>query len=481
MLGMIDFQHTNWTATYVLVEWVIRLSALMIIPLRRPPSAATAWLLLIFFQPMLGMIFYLFVGRPRVSRARQQKIDTLERALAPNLQHLQQQQAAHTRTVLPERLQPVAQLARHWSVLPEFGGNSVQLLETVPAFSAQLVRDIEAARHSIHLLFYIAARDSATEAIFDALVSAAQRGIEVRLIIDDFGSREFMKPLLALEAQGLRVARAFPRSKLPHKAARFDLRNHRKLIVVDGVTGYAGSMNLIRPDSEPPIVYEDIMLRLQGPVVLELQTVFAGDWYIERNVMLTGEQYFPVPIAVGREVCIGLPSGPEYPDPVQQHLLLSLIHVSTQSIRIVTPYFVPDEPTLIALKTAAQRGVEVELILSARLDQWFVQWAQESYYTELLEIGVLIRCYPTCFLHTKFALFDDRISLIGSANLDVRSSLINAELGLLFYTPGTAEMLQRLLDRYRETAVLLEEETWASRSRFATLRQNIARLTNPLL
>lgn len=481
MLDLFDLQHTNWAATYVLVEWMIRLSALMIVPLRRPPSAATAWLLLIFFQPLLGGIFYLFVGRPRVSRARQRKLDTLEKALAPNLSHLQQQHTWHNRTALPERLQPVAQLARHWSIFPEFGGNSVELLETVPAFRARLLQDIEAAQHSIHLLFYIAARDPATEPIFITLVKAAERGIEVRLIVDDFGSRAFMKPLQALEAHGIRVARAFPRSKLPHKAARFDLRNHRKLIIVDGVTGYAGSMNLIRPDYDAKIVYEDIMLRLQGPVVLELQTIFAGDWYIEHDVMLTGGQYFPVPVTAGEEVSIGLPSGPEYPDPVQQQLLLSLIHVSTRSIRIVTPYFVPDEPTLIALKTAAQRGVEVELILSKSLDQRLVQWAQESYYTELLENGVIIRCYPTCFLHTKFALFDESISLIGSANFDVRSSLINAELGLLFYTAGVADMLRRLLNRYRETAITLNIETWAQQSRSATLRQNIARLTTPLL
>lgn len=481
MLDLLDLHHTNWAATYFLLEWMIRLSALMIIPLRRAPSVATAWLLLVFFQPLLGGIFYLLVGRPRVSRSRQHKFDTLERALAPNLAHLQQQQTWHHRTVLPERLQPVAQLARYWRVFPEFGGNAVLLLESLPDFRAQFLKDIDDARHSIHLMFYIAARDEATEAIFQALIQAAQRGIEVRLIVDDFGSAAYLKPLQALEAQGIRVARAFPRGKLPSKSARFDLRNHRKLIVIDGMTGYAGSMNLIRPDFQPGIIYEDVMLRLQGPVVLELQTVFAGDWYIERNVMLTGGQYFPVPVAVGEEVCIGLPSGPEYPDPVQQQLLLSLIHVSADSIRIVTPYFVPDEPTLIALKTAAQRGVEVELILSEHLDQWWVQWAQESYYAELLEAGVVIRRYPTYFLHTKFALFDENISLIGSANFDVRSSLINAELGLLFYAAGTADILRRLLDRYRKTAAPLSAETWGQQSRTATLRQNIARLTTPLL
>ncbi|MGC8697754.1 MAG: phospholipase D-like domain-containing protein, partial [Halothiobacillus sp.] len=164
-----------------------------------------------------------------------------------------------------------------------------------------------------------------------------------------------------------------------------------------------------------------------------------------------------------------------------QQLLLALIHASIESIRLVTPYFVPDEPMLLALKTAAQRGVAVELILSERLDQRLVQWAQESYYEELLGVGVVIRRYGAAFLHTKFALFDNHISLIGSANLDVRSSLLNAELGLLFYAPQTAHLLNDLLERYRETARTLSLAAWVLRSRHEILLQNIARLTTPLL
>ena len=481
MLELFDLNNPHWAALYVLIEWLVRLFALIVVPMRRPPVTATAWLLLIFFQPVIGGIIYLFVGRPRVSPARQQKIDDLERALAPNLSHLQQQHSLHHRTTLPDQWRPIVQLARHWRIFPEFGGNTVAVIEQLPELVRQLAADIDGANHSVHLLFYIAARDDSTEPVFDAMLRAVKRGVEVRLLVDDYGSKEFMAPLLALEAQGIRVGRAFPRSKLPRQSARFDLRNHRKLVVIDGLIGYAGSMNLIRPNFKPKIIYEDIMLRLRGPIALELQTIFAGDWYIERNAMLTGVQYFPTPEAVGDEICLGLPSGPEYPDPVQQQLLLSLIHVSTESIRLVTPYFVPDDPMLLALKTAAQRGVEVELILSERLDQRLVQWAQESYYAELLEEGIIIRRYPRYFLHTKFALFDDRISLIGSANLDVRSSLINAELGLLFYAPQTAQTLNRLLARYRDSARILSIESWALRSRREVIVQNLARLTTPLL
>lgn len=472
--------ESHWASLYVALEWSVRLLALFVVPARRPPTAATAWLLLIFFQPIFGGIIYLFVGRPRVSRARQELIDQLDQALAPNLKHLQQQ-PQQERAVWPDTLKPVVQLARHNRVFPEYGGNRADMVESIEDLVEQLVRDIEQATDSVHLTFYIAAVDPVTQPVFDAMVAAARRGVEVRLLIDDFGSKEYRKGLLALEREGVRVAVAFPRSKLPRKSARFDLRNHRKLVVIDGRIGYTGSMNLIRADYMPEIVYEDLMMRLQGPVVLELQTVFVGDWYLERNIMLTGPRYFPAPQRQGDEVCLGLPSGPEYPEPVQQQVLLSLIHVSSQSIRLVTPYFVPDEPSLIALKSAAQRGVKVELILSERIDQRFVQLAQESYYSELLEVGVTIRLYPGRFLHTKFSLFDDQIALVGSANLDARSSTLNAELGLLFYAPKTAQALEQQIQRYRETARELSLGGWAERDKFQAVLQNIARLTSPLL
>ena len=478
---MFSAGHPDWAAVYVLVEWLIRLFAVVVVPLRRPPATATAWLLLIFFQPMAGGVFYLFVGRPRAARARQEKIDQLSAALAPVWAHLAAQHPTYRSPALPERWRPISQLAEHWRSFPAFAGNHTALIEDLPQFVTRLAADIDAAQRSVHLLFYIAARDAATEPVFAAMLRAAARGVEVRLLVDDFGSKQFIEPLCALENQGIRVGRAFPRSKLPRRAARFDLRNHRKIVVLDGNLGYTGSMNLIRPDFKAPLIYEDIMLRIEGPVVLELQTVFAGDWYIERNIPLAGGQYFPNPTRAGDSICLGLPSGPEYPDPVQQQMLIALIHASVQSIRLVTPYFVPDEPTLLALKAAAQRGVEVELVLSDVLDQRLVQWAQESYYEELLAAGAMIRRYPNRLLHTKFGVFDDHLSLIGSANLDVRSNLINAEFGLIFFSPQTARLLNGLLHRYRDSARLLTAEAWALRGRVAMIRQNLARLATPLL
>lgn len=465
---------------YVLIEWTIRLAALFIVPLRRPPTAATAWLLLLFFLPIVGLVMYLLIGRPRLSRDRADKIARLAQTLRPitkRLSRTEPQGGGH----LPARFAAVDQLVRRWRQFPLFDGNRLGLIDSMDAFATELVERIDRATDHVHLTFYIAAVDRATGAVFEALERAAARGVLIRLIVDDFGSKANMRELRRLGRRGIAVGRAFPRSKLPRKSARFDLRNHRKLVVIDGRIGYAGSMNLVHPGFRRGHCYEDLMLRIEGPVVLELQAIFAGDWYLETARLLDTERYFPMPVIAGQESCIGLPSGPEYPEPLLQRLLLGLLHAAIERVEIVTPYFVPDESTLDALKAAARRGVRCELILPESLDQPLVQLAQESYFDELLEAGVIIRRHPTRLLHSKLTLCDGRISLVGSANLDVRSSLINAEFGLLCYSRRTAARLADQIERYRQACPRLSPAHWQARSRGRMLAQNLARLTSPLL
>lgn len=465
---------------YFLIEWTIRLAALFIVPLRRPPTAATAWLLLLFFLPIVGLVMYLLVGRPRISSDRSEKIARLAETLRPITQRLARAEPQGSGN-LPARFAAVDQMVRRWRQFPLFDGNRIGLIDSMDDFAAELVREIDQARHHVHLTFYIAAIDRATRPVFDALERAAARGVTVRLIVDDFGSKEGMRHLKALAKLGIEIGQAFPRSKLPRKSARFDLRNHRKLVVIDGRLGYAGSMNLIHPEFRKGRIYEDLMMRIEGPVVLELQAVFAGDWYLETGNVLDTESHFPDLQTAGHESCIGLPSGPEYPEPLLQRLLLGLIHAATERLEIVTPYFVPDESTLDALKAAARRGVHCELILPAELDHPLVQLAQESYFDELLEAGVRIRRHPTRLLHSKITLCDGRLSLVGSANLDVRSSLINAELGVLCYSSETAARFADQIEAYRRACRPLSPQHWAERGRGRILLQNIARLTSPLL
>ncbi|HER35359.1 MAG: cardiolipin synthase [Halothiobacillaceae bacterium] len=465
---------------YVLLEWTIRLGALFIVPMRRPPTAATAWLLLLFFLPIVGLVMYLLIGRPRLSRDRSEKIARLAHTLRPITDRLASVEPQGSGN-LPARFAAVDQMVRRWRQFPLFDGNRIGLLDSMDAFAAELICEIDQARHHVHLTFYIAVIDTATRGVFDALERAVARGVAVRLIVDDFGSKEGMREIKALARLGIEVGQAFPRSKLPRKSARFDLRNHRKLVVIDGRLGYAGSMNLVDPEFRPGRVYEDVMMRIEGPVVLELQAVFAGDWHLETGMLLDTESHFPAPRTAGHESCIGLPSGPEYPEPLLQQLLLGLIHAATERIEIVTPYFVPDESTLDALKAAARRGVHCELILPETLDHPLVQLAQESYFDELLDAGVCIRRHPTRLLHTKITLCDGRLSLVGSANLDVRSSLINAELGVLCYSSETAARFADQIEVYRRACRQLHAGPWAERARGRILLQNIARLTSPLL
>ncbi|MFW6342621.1 MAG: phospholipase D-like domain-containing protein, partial [Halothiobacillaceae bacterium] len=371
---------------------------------------------------------------------------------------------------------------RRIAALPEFGGNRIRLIDDSRQWIQQLADDIDHAEDSVHLLFYIARRDEHTRPVFEAMERAGRRGVTLRLIVDDHGSADAVADLRRwTAAHGVAFATAMPRGGLWRHSSRFDLRNHRKIAVIDGRIGHTGSQNLIAPDFHAGMIYEDLMVRLQGPVVLELQLVFAGDWFVERNEFLSGEGLFPAPHGAGDIVAQGLPSGPEFPEPVQQNLMLSLLHTATRTVYLVTPYFVPDEPTLIALRSAAQRGVDVRVVVSERLDSRPVQWAQESYYEELLEAGVTITRYPSGFLHVKAAVIDGQVVQIGSANFDIRSFKLNAEFSLLFYSSELALQLTLGFRRYEGMGARLDYQRWRQRSWMRKLRENAARLASPIL
>ncbi|MFP4154593.1 MAG: cardiolipin synthase [Halothiobacillaceae bacterium] len=472
----------SWLALgYLVAEWVIRLVMLFVVPWRRPPSTATAWLLLVYFWPVPGLIFYLVLGRSRLSRTQQERIAELRGRLLPTLGHLEQHPLV-ARPNLPPEMGPVAQLSRRIAALPEFGGNRIRLIDDSRQWIQQLADDIDHAEDSVHLLFYIARRDEHTRPVFEAMERAGRRGVTLRLIVDDHGSADAVADLRRwTAAHGVAFATAMPRGGLWRHSSRFDLRNHRKIAVIDGRIGHTGSQNLIAPDFHAGMIYEDLMVRLQGPVVLELQLVFAGDWFVERNEFLSGEGLFPAPHGAGDIVAQGLPSGPEFPEPVQQNLMLSLLHTATRTVYLVTPYFVPDEPTLIALRSAAQRGVDVRVVVSERLDSRPVQWAQESYYEELLEAGVTITRYPSGFLHVKAAVIDGQVVQIGSANFDIRSFKLNAEFSLLFYSSELALQLTLGFRRYEGMGARLDYQRWRQRSWMRKLRENAARLASPIL
>jgi cardiolipin synthase len=474
-------ETTGWTLLYFSTEWVIRIVMLFVVPFRRAPEPAKSWLLFLFFLPIPAVILYLLIGRTNLPRARRQMLARLPEALQPTIDRLQ----ASPHIFHPQPggvLAGIPKLARSLTRLDTLGGNGIEVVADYRAFFERLAADIDAARHHVHLLFYITAEDPWTEPIFQALERAVARGVLCRVLLDAYGSRKFSKPVLKrLGRARIPVHEALPVAFFRRKAARFDLRNHRKIAIIDGRIGWTGSQNLIAADFKPGIRYEELMVRLTGPIVLQLQYVFTSDWFLESGKVLDGEVYFPEPEIVGELSAQVLPSGPDFPGQGVHRLIVELIHQARQQVVITTPYFVPDESLLVALANAVRRGVEVSVVLSHKLDQLLVSLAQKSYYSQLLDAGVKIHLYRPAFLHAKHLTIDDTLALIGSSNMDIRSFVLNSEVSLICYSDEVVALLQREQKRYMQDSDVLTKEEWAKRSFGERFAQVMARMFSPLL
>jgi cardiolipin synthase len=480
-------RHMAWTDPYLwawaffVSEWAIRLAMLVVVPFRRTPAAAKGWLLLIFFEPWVGLLLYVLIGRANLPRWQREQLAKLPRAMAKVVGRL----ANHPNVFHPEvgpALSQAVTLAESLGQSPILGGNAVELLADYDGTIARLVADIERAEHHVHLLFYIFADDGATAPVVDALGRAAARGVRCRVLADAIGSRPGLRTLRPkLTALGVAVREALPVRLVPWKKARLDLRNHRKIAVIDGRVGYTGSQNLVCAEFKEGLRYEELMARVTGPVVLELQHVFAADWFLETDEVLDGPGEFPGPDLAGGVPAQALASGPAFPTQNNQRLIVALVHGSRRRVVLTTPYFIPDEPLLQALQTAVLRGVEVHLVVSEKGDQVVVSLAQESYYEELLEAGVRVHLYRKNFLHAKHLSIDDAVAVVGTSNLDIRSFALNAELMLMLYDPSLVKQLAAEQERYFASSRLLSLAAWRERPFVRKVAQNLARLLSPLL
>jgi cardiolipin synthase len=474
-------EPTLWAWIFFLGEWAIRLAMLVVVPFRRTPAAAKGWLLLIFFEPWIGLLLYLLIGRAKLPRWRREQAAKLPQAMARVVARLANHPNVYHPEVDPALSQAVA-LAETLGHSPILGGNAVELLVEYQGMIDRLAADIDQAEDHVHLLFYIFEDDRATAPVVAALGRAARRGVHCRVLADAIGSRVGLRTLRPkLTAQGVAVMEMLPLSLLPWRKARVDLRNHRKIAVIDGRIGYTGSQNLVAAEFKAGLSYEDLMARVIGPVVLELQYVFAADWFLESNEVLDSEKEFPAPEIAGSVPAQALPSGPDFPTQNNQRLFVSLIHGARKQVVLTTPYFIPDEPLLQAMQTAALRGVDVHLVVSEKGDHRIVSLAQESYYQELLEAGVHIHLYRKNFLHAKHLSVDDSAAVIGTSNLDIRSFALNAELMLMIYDAGVTARLAAEQGRYFTNSRLLTLETWKRQSFGRKFAQNLARLLSPLL
>jgi cardiolipin synthase len=469
--------HLSWPLLYVASEWAVRFVMLVYVPQRRSPAAARTWLLLIFLLPWPGFLLYAAIGRikfPVWRMRRQRKISQL-------IRDIQQE-----RPLAPALVPPPDSVASLVSALGDFralGGNAIELLPDYDEAITRLAADIDAARKSVHLLYYIFADDESGGRVLAALLRAQARGVECRVLVDAVGSRKFgLKALFArLTEAGVPAREALPAGLFRRGAARFDLRNHRKVAVIDGRIGYTGSQNLVNPGFVPGFPNEELVARVAGPTVLQLQAVFLQDWYFETGELPGHPAELPVPEPAGDSVAQVLPSGPGFERENAQELLVYLFHHATRRIVITTPYFVPDEPFLQALRTAVRRGVEVHLVVAHPVDKWVMALAQRSYFDELLRAGVRIHMYRPHFLHAKHVTIDDDLAIVGSVNMDIRSFALNAEVALLVYDPRVVVAMRAIQERYIAESLTLTREAWSRRPLWRKVAQNTARLADTLL
>jgi cardiolipin synthase A/B len=467
------------------------LLAVFIIPVNRKPSSATAWLLLIALFPLFGALVFFLIGTPRLPperRARQRKMDELVGEVVERVAD-QPELAPLYAPEPPPRFKPYADLNSHLGGMPPFAGNAVEVLPDYADTLRRIAVDIDAARWFVHVQFYILSRDDETEVVFAAMERAKQRGVIVRVLYDQIGSRKYpsrQSTDASLEAAGIPFRRILPIDPLRGKWSRPDLRNHRKLVVVDGVVGYTGSMNLIKRGyfRDDELYYDELVVRVTGPVVAQLAAVFVTDWYCETGDLIGADRRFeeqaPHPVA-GTTICQVLPSGSGHEDENNLKLFTAMIHGAQRKLVIVNPYFVPDDALMLAICSAAQRGVDVTMINSEAPDQFMVFHAQRSFYDELLRCGVKIRLYKTpILLHSKFMTVDDDLSMVGSSNFDMRSFQLNLEISLVCYDPAVVAELRAVEAAYLARSIALTRDDWRGRSRRFKLFENLMRLTAAL-
>lgn len=470
----------HWTTIYLLSEWAIRFAMLVYVPQQRSAAASRTWLLLIFLLPWPGLVVYALFGRIRVPRERVEQ----QRRVSQRFIEAQTHSLAHlTREPeLPEYLAHLPGLATKLGDFRVFTGNSVELLPDYHESIARFVADIEAAEHHVHLLTYIFAADATGERVVVALEKAVRRGVHCRLLADAVGSRPGLRRLTArLRAAGVEVVPLLRVGFFRKNASRFDLRNHRKLAVIDGRLGYVGSQNIVNPEFVPGHPNEELVARVTGPIVAQIQAIILADRLMETGEEIDFGHFFPDHPGTGTTLAQMLPSAPRYQRENSEELFIAMLYAARQRVVITTPYFVPDEPFLDALRSAARRGVEVRLIVSRHANQTFTQYAQRSYYDDLLAVGVRIHLYRPHFLHAKHLTVDDSIALLGSANIDIRSFALNAEASLIAYDPAVVAQLRAVQERYLAESDTLDLETWRRRPLRERVLQNLARLLDSLL
>jgi len=477
---------TFMTLLHVLI--IIGIS-IRIIRVRLPVATSLAWLILVFFLPVVGTIGYLVFGEKRLGRKYTERFQSIKGRYDRWLSELPKEIRSDLQGLSPQA-RSLSRLAETTVNIPALAGNRLELLDAAEPILRSMIRDIDHAKRFCHLEFYIWTEGGMADEVGAALLRAAGRGVTCRVLLDALGSAKFLKSHLLeqLKAGGVEVAFALPVSSLSVFKVRPDLRLHRKIVVIDDTAAYTGSFNLVDPRffKQDAGVGEwvDAMVRLEGPGILALNALFRWDWEVETGRDLDAQAESGDPSAdlrTGETDVQMIPSGPGKTGNNIYQLLLLSIYSARREINMTTPYFVPDEAVSTALLTAAERGVKVTVIIPEHNDSRLVHYTCRSYFDDMLAAGIQIYGFKGGLLHTKSVVIDRQVALFGSVNLDVRSFWLDFEVTLGVYDPEFAERVLALQDTYIEKSVAVDLQTWQQRTGKERFFENLARLASPLL
>lgn len=452
----------------------------------REPSARLAWIVVILAAPILGMVAYLLFGETNLGRRRLARMQAAMARL-PDFSRLDLKEGDAAVQVAPQ-VEPLFRLGESISGMPPVGGNRGKLLADSNATVDALVADIDSAREHVHLLFYIWLPDGNGLKVAQAAMRAAGRGVAVRAMVDDLGSRLFIRsPHWArLAAAGVRTAVALPIGRPLARVlkGRIDMRNHRKIAVIDHAITYCGSQNCADPEFRIKAKYApwvDAVMRFEGPIARQNQRLFAADWMAQTGEDLGSLLAAPLPPLDEGFVAQVIGTGAAVRHSAMPEMFEALMYAARRELVITTPYYVPDEAMQAALAASARRGVQTTIVFPARNDSWIVGAASRSHYAELLDAGVKIFEYRPGLLHAKSLTLDGEITLIGSANMDRRSFELNAENNILLHDRALTAAMRARQESYiaDSTPVTADDvQRWSTGQR---LRNNAVAMFSPVL
>jgi cardiolipin synthase len=467
--------------------------ALVVLPLvasahailtKRDTRATIGWVGLIWLAPVAGVVLYVLLGVNRIQRRGTLLREGQLKAEPPVSQHVCSPETLQ-RTLGPHRhMETLVELVGRVTKRPLLVGNHVEPLMGGDAAYPAMLRAIDAAKQSIGLMTYIFDNDRVGRMFVEALGRAVQRGVTVRVLIDAIGSRYTLPTIIhPLHKAGVRVAKFLP-TLVPGRFAYSNLRNHRKILIVDGRVGFTGGMNIREGcflQLKPKHPVQDMHFHIAGPVVLHLAEVFAEDWAFSTDEVLGGELWFPAIEPAGAMLARGIRYGPDEDLGEIQLALAGALSCAHSHVAIMTPYFLPDDAIVSALNVAAMRGVQVDIVLPEKNNLTTVQWASTAMLWQVLGHGCRVWLSPPPFDHSKLMLVDGLWSLIGSGNWDPRSLRLNFEFNVEVYDRTLAATLQEFFERKRSAAKQVKLADVDGRSLPVKLRDGVARLLSPYL